>query len=183
MSMPSGAHPDPWTKTTGRLPTQCISVASRPLRVESQRFSRSIWTLRRSPHWSHLRGRNMLVMLCFLTCSSSVDAVTVDGSQIVQFSHFSGKKFLMSSRLARGRVSRYQVSLEPAQRRAHTIVARACLSVLLQLDENINRNSIKEACEAGDAPGSHTSDDAWEQCELDGSDTRIRTFTGRSTLS
>jgi hypothetical protein len=53
----------------------------------------------------------------------------------VQFSHFSVKEFLTSPRLATWSedVSRYHVDLEPA----HTILAQACLSVLLQLDDRV----------------------------------------------
>jgi hypothetical protein len=46
----------------------------------------------------------------------------------------------MSSRLGSGHVSRYHISLEPA----HTTVAQACLSVLLQLDGNINKRCLLE---------------------------------------
>ena len=46
----------------------------------------------------------------------------------------------MSSRLASPLVSRYCISLEPA----HTIVAQACLSVLLQLDNRINKKDIEK---------------------------------------
>ena len=50
---------------------------------------------------------------------------------MVQFSHFSVKEYLTSARLATSSqdVSRYHIALEPA----HTILAQACVSVLLQL--------------------------------------------------
>jgi len=62
-------------------------------------------------------------------------------SRIVQFSHFSVKEFLLSNRLAESTkdVSRYHIQLEPA----HTILAQACLGVLLRLDDNVDRNSIE----------------------------------------
>jgi cytohesin len=49
--------------------------------------------------------------------------------RIVQFSHFSVKEFLASARLAAssGAISRYHIDLGPA----HTILAQACMSVLL----------------------------------------------------
>jgi len=75
-------------------------------------------------------------------CSSLVAVVKVDGSSVVQFSHPSVKEFLTSSRLAASseRVSFYHVSLEPA----HTTLAQACFGVLLRLDNQITRDSIKE---------------------------------------
>jgi len=62
-------------------------------------------------------------------------------SRIVQFSHFSVKEFLLSNRLSESTkdVSRYHIQLEPA----HTILAQACLGVLLRLDDNVDRNSIE----------------------------------------
>ena len=56
-------------------------------------------------------------------------------SRIVQFSHFSVKEFLTSSRLATasGEVSNYYIDLEPA----HTILAQACLGVLLQIQVDV----------------------------------------------
>ena len=56
--------------------------------------------------------------------------IETDDSRIVQFSHFSVKEFLTSPRLATasGDVSNYHIDLEPA----HTILAQACLGVLLQ---------------------------------------------------
>src|SRR6266404_1063740 len=64
------------------------------------------------------------------TCSSLITVVPNQGSRIVQFSHFSVKEFLMSDRLAfsRSDISRYHISLNDA----HTVLAQACLSVLLQ---------------------------------------------------
>ena len=65
-----------------------------------------------------------------------------EDSRIVQFSHFSVKEFLMSSRFAESSrdISRYHIELEPA----HTILAQACLGVLLQLDDRVDRGRIKD---------------------------------------
>ena len=64
------------------------------------------------------------------TCSSLITVVPGDESPVVQFSHFSVKEFLMSDRLAMspGDISQYYISLS----NAHTMLARACLSVLLR---------------------------------------------------
>jgi hypothetical protein len=64
----------------------------------------------------------------------------VDGSPVIQFSHFSVKEYLTSNRIAKGRVSRYYIPLESA----HLFVAQACLAFLIQLDEHVTKNSIEE---------------------------------------
>jgi ankyrin repeat protein len=65
-----------------------------------------------------------------------------DDSPVVQFAHFSVKEYLTSARLAKATptISRFYVSMTAA----HTIVAQACLGVLLHLDENITKDSLKE---------------------------------------
>ena len=54
--------------------------------------------------------------------------------RMVQFSHFSVKEFLTSDRLAIAAedISFYHIVLEPA----HTILAQACLGILLRLDNS-----------------------------------------------
>ena len=120
---------------------QCIAVASRPLRVEELAEILAIdFEAAGTPTlvavWRPENPANAVLS----TCSSLVAFATVDGSRVVQFSHFSVQEFLMSSRLASGQVSRYHISLEPA----HTTVAQACLSVLLQLDNRINERSLEK---------------------------------------
>ena len=68
------------------------------------------------------------------SCSSLITIVEADDSRVVQFSHFSVKEYLTSERLATSStdVSRYHIDLEPA----HTILAQACMSVLLQPDQS-----------------------------------------------
>jgi len=75
------------------------------------------------------------------SCSSLISVVDDSGdhhhrdhdSRAVQFSHFSVKEFLTSSRLATPNrdVSYYHIDLGPA----HTIMAQACLGILLQSDD------------------------------------------------
>jgi ankyrin repeat domain-containing protein 50 len=74
-------------------------------------------------------------------CSSLVMVVKHDDSLVVQFSHFSVKEFLTADRLAEPirDVSRYHIRLEAA----HTILVRACLGVLLRLDDRIDRDSME----------------------------------------
>ena len=73
-------------------------------------------------------------------CSSLVTIVNREGHQVVQFSHFSVQEFLTTDRLAAAdeRLSCYHILPEPA----HTLLAHASLSILLRLDDRIDRNSI-----------------------------------------
>jgi ankyrin repeat protein len=68
------------------------------------------------------------------TCSSLITIVHDGDSRVVQFSHFSVKEFLTSDRLASAAegISFHHIILEPA----HTILAQACLGVLLRLDDS-----------------------------------------------
>jgi ankyrin repeat protein len=74
------------------------------------------------------------------SCSSLITIVGTRYSRVVQFSHFSVKEFLTSARLATSSVdvSRYHIVLEPA----HTILAQACMSVLLQPDDGVEENGV-----------------------------------------
>jgi len=123
---------------------QCLVAAVRPLRVEELAEvlafdfnAEGIPKLNLAWRWEDQEEAVMSA------CSSLVIVVKGDSedSRIVQFSHFSVKEFLMSSRLAESSrdVSRYHILLEPA----HTILAQACLGVLLQLDDHIDRDKIK----------------------------------------
>jgi ankyrin repeat protein len=82
------------------------------------------------------------VQAVLTTCSTLITIVDVYGSRVVQFSHFSVKEFLLSSRLAAQipSIRRYHVPVTPA----HTMVAQACLSTLFHLDENITDDSLKD---------------------------------------
>jgi hypothetical protein len=116
---------------------QCIAVASRPLRVEElAEFlafdfdAGQIPTF--LPNWRPDDPRDAVLS----TCLSLITIVKVNHSLVVQFSHFSVKEFLTSSHLATARDTifrRYYVPMVPA----HTLVARACLGILLHLDDKI----------------------------------------------
>jgi ankyrin repeat protein len=71
-------------------------------------------------------------------CSSLVTVVANQGSRVVQFSHFSVKEFLTSDRLASKDASRYHILYEPA----HTVMAQACIGVLIHLGDDIDEESI-----------------------------------------
>ena len=76
------------------------------------------------------------------SCSSLITTVETYGARMVQFSHFSVKEYLTSERLATSNwdVSRYHIDLEAA----HTILAQACMSVLLQPDDHVEENDLGE---------------------------------------
>jgi ankyrin repeat protein len=124
---------------------QCLVVAARPLQVEELAevlaFDFSGEGMPKlNPSW-RWEDQEEAVMS---TCSSLVTIVKDkdNDSRVVQFSHFSVKEFLTADRLAEPirDVSCYHIRLEAA----HTILAQACLGVLLRLDERIHRNSIED---------------------------------------
>ena len=119
---------------------QCIAVSSRPLLVEELAEYLAIdFDVEGMPileaGWRPQNPGDAVLSVC----SSLIAFVIVDGSLVVQFSHFSVKEFLTSSRFSSERISRYRISFEPA----HAIVVQACLSILLQLDSHINKGSIE----------------------------------------
>ena len=77
-------------------------------------------------------------------CPSLLAEVEVEGSPIIQFSHFSVKEFLTSTRLAEASDiihRRYHISMTPA----HTLASQACLGTLLHLDKDvITRDSLED---------------------------------------
>ena len=115
---------------------QCVAAASRPLRVEElAEFLAFDFDSEPTPilreDWREEDADNAVRS----TCSSLLTIVNVDGSAVVQFAHYSVKEYLTSKRLAAARetISRFFVSMIPA----HTIVAQACLGVLLHISDNI----------------------------------------------
>ena len=120
---------------------QCIAVASRPLRVEElAEFLAIDFKTTETPTFVPIWRPENPANAVLSTCSSLVAFATVDSSRVVQFSHFSVQEFLMSSHLVSGLLLRYSISLKSA----HTTVVQACLSVLLQLDADIDNRSLKK---------------------------------------
>ena len=121
---------------------QFVSVASRPLRVkelaELLAFDFEAGSI--PEYYEDWRVEDP-VDAVLSTCSTLLAIVDHRGSTIIQFSHFSVKEFLTSTRLAEatGIISRYHVSMTPA----HTLVAQACLGILLHLDENITIDGLE----------------------------------------
>jgi ankyrin repeat protein len=120
---------------------QCIVVARRPLHVEElAEFlafkSEAGGSLTFEGNWRPENARDTVLS----TCSSLIAIVDVEGSPVIQFSHFSVKEYLTSNRTAEGRVSRYYIPLEPA----HLFVTQASLSLLLQLDKHVTKKIIED---------------------------------------
>jgi hypothetical protein len=121
---------------------QCLVVAVRPLEVKELAEVLAVdfntgGMPKLNPGW-RWEDQEEAVMSA---CSSLVTIVKDGDSRVVQFSHFSVKEFLTADRLAEPirDVSRYHIRLEAA----HTILAQACLGVLLRLDDRVDRDSIK----------------------------------------
>ena len=126
---------------------QCLTVATRPLRVEElaeilaldfDGGKDSIPELNADWRWGD-KQQGVLA-----TCSSLI-VVVEEGSyyrktRVVQFAHFSVKEFLTSDRLAdiKADISRFHIRLEPA----HTNIAQSCLAILLQSDHDDGAKTI-----------------------------------------
>jgi ankyrin repeat protein len=125
---------------------QCLTVAVRPLRVAELAEVLAIdfgiasceGTSKLNMDWRWEDQEEAVLS----TCSSLISVIDEKGSQIVQFSHFSVKEFLTSSRTAGSTtdVSRFHILLEPA----HTILVKACLVVLLRLGELVDKHNVKD---------------------------------------
>ena len=123
---------------------QCLTVAVRPLRLEElaevlafdfDEASGGIPSL--NADWRREDQEQAVLS----TCSSLITVVHDGESRVVQFSHFSVKEYLTSHRLAAavGDISFHHIPLAPA----HTILAQACLGVLLQLDDSTRESHVK----------------------------------------
>ena len=124
---------------------QCMVAAVRPLRVEELA---EIFAIGFGPNatpnlvedWRPENPEQAVFSACSTLITIIIDSDD-GGSKIVQFSHFSVKEYLTSDRLETsdvGNVCRFYISLEPA----HTILARACLAVLLQLEEKVDEERL-----------------------------------------
>ena len=129
---------------------QCLAVAVGPLLVEElaellafdfQASTKTgIPTLKEDWRWDDeeeavLSTCSSLITISPRYSSSLITIIPRYCSRVVQFSHFSVKEYLTSSRLARSphaAISRFRIDLEPA----HTIMAQSCLATLLRLDEH-----------------------------------------------
>jgi Ankyrin repeats (3 copies)/Ankyrin repeats (many copies) len=121
---------------------QCLVAAIRPLDVEELA---EIFAIKFDPEaepnllegWRPENPEEAVLS----ACSTLIAIVDNEGSKIVQFSHFSVKEFLTSGRLRMsevGSIRQYHIPLHAA----HAVLARACLTVLLQLDEKVDKRRL-----------------------------------------
>jgi ankyrin repeat protein len=122
---------------------QCLTAAIRPLRVEELAEMFAI-------NFDADLGPNLMEgwrpenpeEAVLSTCSTLIAVIEDEnGTRIVQFSHFSVKEFLTSDRVRTsdvGYIRFYHIPLDDA----HTVLARACLTVLLQLDANVDQKRL-----------------------------------------
>ena len=120
---------------------RCLAVSIRPLRVEEPAEVLAIRFPRAVPPTFNAAWRPENAEEAVLSaCSSLIAVVDRGGHQVVQFSHFSVKEYLTSERLATAEepLSYYHILPELA----HIILAHASLSILLQPDDKIDRDTI-----------------------------------------
>ncbi len=123
---------------------QSVAVASRPLRVEEiAELLAFEFNGGYVPEFHEDFRLEDPVDAVLSTCSSLLAVVIVGDSRVIQFSHFSVKEYLTSSRLAQASdiiFRRHHISATLA----HTLVAQACLGILLHLDNNITGASLQK---------------------------------------
>ena len=116
---------------------QCLVVAIRPLRVAELAevlavdFDDAEGIPKFNADWRWDDQEQALLIPC-----SGLITIVEDGDlRVVQFSHFSVKEYLTSSRLATasGKASDHHIDLAPA----HTTLAQACVDVLLRTQYNV----------------------------------------------
>lgn len=140
---------------------QCLTVAIRPLRVEElaeilaldfDRAEGGIPELNKDWRWQNQQEAVLS------TCSSLITIVGDDSDRVVQFSHFSVKEYLASDRLAtsKSNISHFRISLGPA----HVIIVKACLGILLQLNNNADDDGVKTSSPLAGYAAQHWVDHA-----------------------
>jgi ankyrin repeat protein len=123
---------------------QWLTVSSRPLQVEelAEAFvidfdAETAGIPNFEPSWREPNAETAVLS----SCSTLVTVVNIGVKKVVQFSHFSVREYLTSDRLANSAPhSSFHVLLKPA----HTLLAKACLSVLVQLNYSIDRTRIRD---------------------------------------
>ena len=122
---------------------QCVAAASRPLLVkELAEFLAFDFDTPLTPTLQEGWRPEDPAHAVRFTCSSLLTIVNVDGSSVIQFSHFSVKEYLTSKRLAESKetISRFHVSMTLA----HTIIAQACIAVLLHIDQRATKDDLEQ---------------------------------------
>ena len=126
---------------------QFVAVASRPLRVK-ELADLLAFDFKAGPIPKFHEGWRLVdpVDAVLSTCSSLLDHRGLENItvKVIQFSHFSVRELLTSTRLAEASdiiPRRYHVSMMLA----HTLAAQACLGLLLHLDKDVvTRDSLEK---------------------------------------
>ena len=131
---------------------QCLVVAVRPLEVQELaellafEFDEAQGGIPKYCPALRLDDQTQAVLS---TCSSLVTIINEHGPdrQVVQFSHFSVKEFLVSDRLAPslGDICQYNIRL----RSAHITLTQACLGLLLHSDGSVTEKIVERSPLAG----------------------------------
>ena len=119
---------------------QCLAVSIRPLHVEelAELFA-VLPNAEPTPGFDVSWRPEDPEAFILSACSTLVMIVKTEERTTVQFSHFSVKEYLTSDRIANSSCgAHFQVLPKPA----HTLLARACLGVLLQLDSSVDETEI-----------------------------------------
>ena len=124
----------------------CLAVAVRPLRVEelAEILSFDFDAAEEGIPTFHPDRRPQDQEEAILTiCSSLITIIHNRGSRVVQFSHFSVKEFLTSNHLASSieHLTPYHTLPGPA----HTMLAQACLGLLLHSDNSDDIEGVKDS--------------------------------------
>ena len=125
-------------------------MAFRPLRVEelADILAFDFFEAGQTPTFNEKWRQRNPVKAVLSRCSTLLSVVNDDrGSEVVQFAHFTVKEFLALDRLAEkdDAISRYRISMTDA----HTLLAQACLGILLHMDKDVTRNGLKNFPLAG----------------------------------
>ena len=123
---------------------QCVAVASRPFRLEELAdilaFNFNAGPI---PTYRMDCRPEDPVGAVLPKCSILLSQVNAENSRVVQFEHSTWKEFLTSTRFSKKCdtiSSRYHISMSPA----HTVIAQACLGILLHLPENVTKDSLMQ---------------------------------------
>jgi Ankyrin repeats (3 copies) len=123
---------------------QCLAMSIRPLLVEElAELLANGFDSDSIPNYNAGWRSGDMVEAVLSACSDLIIIVNDDRSRVVQFSSLSVKDFLTSERLATkgDELSSYHILPGPA----HTIIAKACLSTLLKLDDSVDKNTIENS--------------------------------------
>ena len=116
---------------------QCLTMAVRPLRVEELAEILALDFTVATPELKEDHRSENPQEAVLSICSSLIMVAGTGQSRVIQFSHFSVKEFLTSSRLRDFQGEDY-IGDEPA----HTTLAQACLGTLLQLDGRLGNLQV-----------------------------------------